>query len=204
MPMYYHPHHSYDHNPLTRGQKIAIGVGAATVVGLGVFLFWPRKASAATIPDTGNGGKTTPKPKPTKPPGHPPPYGFACFPPEYGGTQAYDTAHWDAGGREVARQRIFTAFEDLGYTTPAGRDTMNDPGKDEKLGGGDDIENEEVRRFQKDYNAVSRAKNFKSDMGGLDEDGYVGPCTLNGIKYVQDNLGDKNWRDLVAQARANA
>lgn len=174
-------------NPLTRKQKIALGVGAGVAV-LGVtaaIILIPRKAKAQPAPpiDTDEGKRG----RGGKPAGSPPPYGDACFPQNMGGTQAYDNSFWDAGGTVAARQRIFDAFQSLGYSTPTDRSTMNDPGPDAALGGGDDIPNAEVRRFQKDYNGASRRKVF-ANMGGLWEDGFVGPCTLNGVKYVLDQL----------------
>lgn len=184
---------------LTRGQKIAIGVGAAAVVGVGAFLFWPRKASAAEIekPKTKPEEKKEAAPPKNRPSGQPP--GGDCQKP----TQKYDSAYWDAGGRELARARIFGHFQELGYQTPSGRDTMNDPGPNAQMGGEDDIPSEEVRRFQKEYNAVSRWGGFLSGMGGLDRDGFVGPCVLNGMKYILDNLGDRSWQNLVAAAKAD-
>jgi hypothetical protein len=181
------------HNPLTRGQKIAIGVGSAAVVGLGVFLLWPSSASAAVPPTTPSGGGGTKTPT-NRPPGQPP--GGDCNKP----SQTYDFAFWDAGGETVARQRIFDYFQTLGYQTPTNRNTMNALGPNAELGGDDDVPNEEVRRFQKEYNAVSRQGTFLSGMGGLDRDGLVGPCTLNGIKYVVDNLGENDWQTLVDAA----
>ena len=202
-PMYLNPADPYGprNNPLTRGQKIAIGVGSAAVVGLGVFLLWPSSAKAATPPVTPSGGGGGSRPT-NRPPGQPP--GGNCNKP----AQVYDFAYWDAGGQTIARQRIFTHFKDLGYATPTDRDTMNALGADNALGsdpsipGSADIPNEEVRRFQKEYNAVSRWGKFLSGMGGLDRDGLVGPCTLNGIKYVDDNLDGRNWQDLVGEAKA--
>ncbi len=143
-----------------------------------------------------------PPPK-NRPAGHPSPFGKGCYPPAYGGQNRYDTAYWEAGGTPTARQRIFDHFESFGYQTPADRDTMNALGEDEQLGGGDDIPNEEVRRFQKNYNTVSRWGGFlpKSTMGGLDQDGKVGPCTLNGLKLAFDNISDKDWPELIAEAK---
>lgn len=197
-PMYLNPADPYGprNNPLTRGQKIAIGVGSAAVVGLGVFLLWPSSAKAATPPVTpggGGGGGSRPT---NRPPGMPP--GGNCNKP----AQVYDFAYWDAGGQDIARQRIFTNFTDLGYQPPTDRDTMNALGPDAALGGDDDLPNEEVRRFQKEYNAVSRWGKFMSGMGGLDRDGFVGPCTLNGMRYVLQNLDGRNWQDLVKEAKA--
>lgn len=190
------------HNPLSRGAKIAIGVATVLGVGTAAFLLWPGTASAK--PPGPAPGPTPPAqpPRPKRPPGDPPPFGRSCFPVEFGGQARYDESFWDAGGRAVARQRIFDVFEDFGYQTPAGRDTMNDPGPDAALGGGDDVPNAEVSRFQREYNAVSRWGGFLSNMGGLDVDGFVGPCTLNGLKVLLDNVGEDDWQSFVSQARS--
>lgn len=175
------------YNPLTRNQKWAIGI-AAGVTALGAataIILLPRQAKASPLPPVDDKKKsTTPS---GKPPGSPPPYGDSCFPQSMGGTQAYDHNFWDAGGVVPARERIFNHFEALGYQTPTDRSTMNDPGPDAALGGGDDVPNAEVANFQKDYNRGSRRKLFPN-MGGLWEDGFVGPCTLNGVKYVMEQL----------------
>lgn len=142
-----------------------------------------------------------PTPSPSRPSGHPPPYLKACYPPAYGGSNRYDTAYWEAGGTARARQRIFEHFGGLGYSTPNDRDTMNDLGPDGKLGE-DDVPNEEVRRFQKDYNAVSKKRNVAANMGGLDTDGMVGPCSLNALKYIYDLGANAEWRALVDEARS--
>lgn len=188
-------------NPLSRRAKIALGtIGAAALIG-GVIIFMPRKASAAPTP------KPTPTPKPApkpdkQPPGEPPnPTGQSCRSPGFG----YDASFWDAGGTVAARQRIFDAFEAGGYQTPTGRDTMNDLGGDNQLGGGDDIANPEVKRYQNEWNAVSRWGGWQptSVMGGLDPDGLVGPCTINGLKFMLDNVTQgQTWQDIVAAARA--
>ena len=199
-PQYLNPHGGYVPNPLTRGQKIAIGIGSAVVVGTGVFFLWPRKASAAGIPvtrkktGTGGGGTGTPTNRPS---GRPP--GGDCSQP----TSAYDSAFWDEGGQTIARKRIFDVFQEFGYAPPADRDTMNALGPDGALGGSDDVPNEQVRRFQKEYNAVSRWKKFLTGMGGLDRDGFVGACTVNGLKYIIDNIGEQDWQAIVASANAD-
>lgn len=189
--------------------KVALAGGAAVVV----FLI-ARAAKAksgeqkAITPPPGPVVPPQPPPDPTppktRPDGDPAPFGHACFPPAYGGSNRYDTTYWEAGGTAVARARIFDAFEGLGYSTPADRDTMNELGPDAELGGGDDVPNPEVTKFQRDYNTVSRWNQFvpKAQMGGLDQDGKVGPCTLNALKLVHDNLGDADWQnDIVQRAR---
>lgn len=207
----YNPYRHY--NPLPLAAKIGIGVAAVAAVSVGAYLLWPKEAKAGGPP-----GGTVPPPAPTnggrqpggRPSGNPPPYGFACFPPDYGGSNAYDKAYWDTGGDTAARARIFEAFEELGYQTPTNRDTMNElgplgsgtPGSGGGLlGGGDDVPNSEVSRFQNDYNSVARWGKFLTGMGGLDVDGLVGPCTLNGMKYVLDNLGNEEWSDVVGESR---
>jgi hypothetical protein len=122
-----------------------------------------------------------------RPPGHPPPYRGKCLPPH----NEYDANFW------YSEQTILDAFDILGYETPTDRTTMNRLGPDEKLGGGDDVPNAEVRRFQKDYNKVSLGGKFVPDMGGLDEDGLVGPCTLAALKVVLDSPDKGNWTQTV-------
>lgn len=208
-PLHYNPYSHLAPNPLTRRQKVIIGTAAGVgLVAVLAIIFWPGSAKAA------GGGAVPPReqppapPKkdtsrPSRPPGNPPnPAGGS-----------YDSSFWDAGGTAAARQRIFDAFQALGYQTPSDRDTMNDPGGDRKLGGGDDVANSEVRRFQSDYNAVSRAGLLGRSMGGLDQDGMLGVNTLNGLKYVLDNVGvmspftaddqlGPSWRSLVNQAKS--
>jgi len=182
--------------PLTRRGKIAIGtIVGITAIGLGIVLY-PRKSHAAV-----------PKPdepkKPTgskRPPGEPPnPTGKSCLVHD----DAYDQAYWDAGGTAAARARIFSAFEEGGYSTPTNRDTMNELGSDQALGGNDDLPNPEVERFQNEYNAVSRWGGHRSAMGGLRPDGFVGPCTINGLKYaIIDADTPETWQEIVAKAKA--
>ena len=129
------------------------------------------------------------------PPGDPPnPAGAG----EWGN---YDHGYWELGNQQDTRANILRHFADFGYATPTTRNTMNDPGKDGVLGGNDDLPNEEVRRFQKEYNAVSRSRTLAGpEMGGLFPDGFVGPKTLNGLKFVKDNLGARAWSDAVKEA----
>lgn len=161
--------------------------------------------------------KTTPKPKPKptpkpkRPEGHPAPFGGKCYPEDEGGEGLYDKAYWDAGNTATERARIFEAFEALGYKTPDDRDTMNDLGPDGNLAGGDDVPNSEAKRFQNEYNAVSRSGRIgllipSKKMGGLDPDGLVGPCTLNAISLVVEELsregvGVNNFQEAVEAAK---
>ena len=172
-----------------------------------IYLLRGKKKEVAVAPPRKKVVPPAPKPTPSqrdkKPSGHPPPYLKQCFPPSAGGGNKYNTAYWDAGGTPTARARVFAGFEGLGYTTPSDRDTMNALGPDAKLGGGDDIPNNEVKRFQIDYNAVSVAEQFATDMGGLIQDGLVGPCTLNGMKYVMDSMEPgEEWQKIVQKARS--
>lgn len=162
--------------------------GAAAAL---VFLFRKKKPArppvvAPTVEPLPPVGPPGPR-RPQRPPGHPPPWGGSCRSPD----NAYDANFWDS------KQTILDAFDILGYETPTDRETMNRLGPDGELGGGDDVLNPEVRRFQKDYNKVSRAGKFLPDMGGLDEDGLVGPCTLNGLKVVLDSPDKGKWTQTV-------
>lgn len=197
-------------------KKVAVGVGGAAVAVIAVMLLWPSseaKAEGTTVFPT---GPVAPPKGYDRPAGDPPPQGHSCFPKSAGGSGTYDETFWEQGGTTEARKRVLQTFRDLGYATPTKPDgtpaeTMNDPGADGVLGGGDDQKNSEVERFQREYNQVSR-KTAKSGffvassakMGGLDPDGLVGPCTLNGMKFVLDHLQGREWPDIVAQAKAQA
>jgi hypothetical protein len=183
--------------PLTRRAKVAIGTITGLLVVGGVVAFWPRTSHAAP-PKPDNEEK-----KPTgskRPPGEPPnPTGKSCLVHD----DAYDQAYWDQGGTAAARARIFEAFQEGGYATPTDRDTMNALGGDQALGGNDDLPNPEVKRFQNEYNAVSRWGGHRSGMGGLAPDGFVGPCTINGLKYaIIDADTTESWQEIVAKAKA--
>ena len=116
---------------------------------------------------------------------------------------SWDDPYWSAEGPTIFRQMILDHFKSLGYSTPADRDTMNALGTDAKMGGGDDVANPEVSRFQGHYNAVSRHGQFPGPMGKLLVDGFVGPCTLNALKYVVTNGGNaQSWRAAVIVANA--
>lgn len=155
---------------------------------------------------------------------------FPPLPPPSSGTQtpywkkagnpprgdSYDGAYWGADGDERLTS-IRQYFSDFGYTVDVGPWPMNvlgpkgsveltnypgsTPAKG-KLGGWDDEPSPTVKRFQLDYNAVSQSKKFggSAKMGGLAPDGAVGPFTLNGLRFVKENLGGKSWKDAVAQA----
>lgn len=206
----HYDHNPYGPNPLTRGQKIGLIVGGAAVVTVVGAVIWSNVAKAEVVPLTPPGpSPTPPKPSAKRPAGHPPPFGKSCYPPQYGGSNRYDSSFWEQGGTAIARQRIFDLFQRFGYATPGGRDTMNELGPDASLGGGDDVPNEQVRSFQKDYNAVSRSGKFgesapRQKMGGLDPDGFVGPCTLNALRFIELELeakGIDDWQDVVQAAK---
>ena len=178
-------------------------VGAAVAAGLLLYWYATKAKAQPRLPPTPAPPPTVPRPS-VPPRKHPPPYGKLCNPPEYGGQSRYDLSYWEEGGTEAARERIFEAFEVLGYQTPDDRTSMNDPGAPgDPLGpAGEvpDLPSEEVRQFQKDYNRASKAaflpkSETGAEMGTLDEDGFVGPCTLNGLYHVITNLGEQEWPD---------
>jgi len=128
----------------------------------------------------------------------------------------YDGAFWGATG-EKRLEKIRQFFSNFGYPVevgpwpmnvlgPAGAvELTNKPGSDPakgKLGGDDDQPNATVKKFQEQYNAVSKARLFggSNKMGGLAPDGLVGPYVLNGLRFVKENLGGKLWTDVVAEA----
>jgi len=117
-------------------------------------------------------------------------------PPGPTGEPGYDTQYWDP----IGAMGIRSHFAEFGYPVDVNDQPLNDVGPDGSLGGGDDLPNETVRRFQNEYNAVSRSKVFASGMGGLAPDGYVGPQTLNALKFIKDNIGGKRWPDVVRDA----
>lgn len=99
------------------------------------------------------------------------------------------------------RQSILTAFAALGYEVPTDRDTMNELGADESVGGGDDLPNPEVQLFQTHYNVASQKGYLGGDAGGLAMDGFVGPCTLNGLEKVLTVFsGADQWRNVLGIA----
>lgn len=91
-------------------------------------------------------------------------------------------------------------FAELGYATPPNRPTMNAPGPDGSLGGGDDIYNVSVAMFQDHYNLMSGRSMLGPDAGGLAVDGFVGGCTLNAIETVYLNVPPGEWMDLLSVA----
>jgi hypothetical protein len=151
---------------------------------------------------------------PVIPPNQPMPYWKRAGSTDRGST--YEGAWWGATG-EKRLEKIRQFFSNFGYPVevgpwpmnvlgPAGEvELTNKPGSVPemgKLGGGDDQENPIVEKFQKEYNAVSKAHLFggSKKMGGLAPDGLVGPYVLNGLRFVKENLGAKLWKDVVAEA----
>lgn len=109
---------------------------------------------------------------------------------------AYDHKYWDKSQGGVGAAGIRAHFKVMGYGVAQNDTPLNDPGPDGKLGGGDDVPNATVRQFQRDYNSVSRygktgativGIKVPSNMGTLSTDGYVGPKTLNALKFATDN-----------------
>lgn len=131
-------------------------------------------------------GGSSPRPGAGRPGGRPQLPGRPAGDPP-GGCLTFDPSRWPD------RQAILDGFAQLGYQTPTLRDTMNDLGPDGQLGGGDDIPNPEVAQFQRDYNEHSRRGHLGPGAGGLDVDGFVGPCTVNGLQHAIDTVGGANW-----------
>lgn len=186
---------------------MAKGTGMLALAGLGaIALVASRKKKKAPVPPPVDDFIPKPPPAPdqkTRPLGNPPnPAGGP-----------YDQAYWDASKGGVGRKGIRDHLNRYGYPVevndfplnelgPAGTGDLipNASGSSGRLGGDDDKPSEAVRAFQRHYNAVSRLGKsgaivsgikVPSNMGGLDEDGLVGPYTLNGIKYILDSgMGD--------------
>lgn len=126
---------------------------------------------------------------------------------------SYDGPYWDESPGEPRLVSIRKHFSNLGYAVevgpwpmnelgPKGTGTVwkNESGTSGRTGGLDDKPSAIVKKFQGDYNAVSKAKNFVSGMGTVDKDGLVGPYTLNALRYVTEKLGGKHWPDVVKEA----
>jgi len=146
-----------------------------------------------------------PKTDPSRPSGNPP------------RGDSYDGAYW-GGSLNDQLISIRKHFSDLGYNVEIGPwpmnklgpkgtvEIQNEDGTKGKLGGDDDIPNDIVKKFQSDYNAVSKLskadKIYSQSMGGLSTDGFVGPYTLNGLRYAIEGLpAGKIWNDLIMSAR---
>lgn len=93
-------------------------------------------------------------------------------------------------------ESIKEVFAELGYPVPD-RPTMNELGPDGELGGEDDIPNPAVEAFQNDYNGAAAAGVLGVQAGGLDRDGLVGPCTLNGLEVVLSHFDGAAWKGEV-------
>lgn len=124
------------------------------------------------------------------------------------GGDSYDADYW--GSNTIERMtKIRQYFADLGYSVEVGpwpmnkigpKGTMevkNQDGTIGRLGGNDDESNDTVRKFQNDYNAVSRCKELSGVSGGLAPDGLVGYFSLNGLRAAHDSLGAKTWQDVL-------
>lgn len=129
----------------------------------------------------------------------------------------YDEAYWGSTPDERLTS-IRQHFADLGYMVEVGPYPMNILGPKGsvemknidgtlgKLGGQDDKSDATVKKFQHDYNVVSRLnkaeKIYAQSMGGLSEDGFVGPYVLNALRYAKEGLpGGKTWPDLLLMAK---
>lgn len=113
------------------------------------------------------------------------PLGRACHDGEY------NEAFWPT------QASVKGTFAQLGYPVPD-RPTMNELGPDGALGGGDDVPNPVVVQFQDDYNAMSGRGVLGNMGGGLNTDGFVGPCVLNGLENVLMHFDGNEWADALA------
>ena len=66
-------------------------------------------------------------------------------------------------------------------------------GPDGKLGTFDADVDGEVLRFQQNYNHAAN-RSMAPDMGRLSEDGLMGGCTMAGMLYVFQAIGQDRWR----------
>jgi len=129
----------------------------------------------------------------------------------------YDGPYWDPSPGKPRLTSIRKHFSNFGYSVNVGPWPMNvlgplgslefdnEPGSTPakgKLGGEDDQKSAVVKKFQIDYNIVSRARTFTTGMGNVSEDGLVGPYTLNAMRYATQKLGGKHWPDVVKEAKA--
>lgn len=114
------------------------------------------------------------------------------------GAGEYNAGFWPT------KASVKGTFEMLGYPVPM-RETMNALGPDGQLGGGDDVASPAVAKFQDDYNFASGRGLLGGSAGGLETDGFVGPCTLNALENVMlyfDNAA--SWQTAVASNAAMA
>lgn len=193
---------------------ILIGVGAIALLASGSKKKSKPKSDDSYTPPDETYYEPTPtvKPKPTpggKPAGNPP------------RGETYDGPYWDSTPGGPRLESIRNHFKELGYNVNIGPWPMNKMGPKKGSptmeytnedgttgwsGGNDDVPSAIVKRFQGDYNTVSRlnkAENIYSQkMGGLNTDGLVGGYTLNGLRYAVEGLpGGKTWSDLIQQAK---
>ncbi len=129
----------------------------------------------------------------------------------------YDAAYWGSNTEERLIS-IRQHFVNLGYPVQVSAHPMNIlgpkgdfeleniDGSKGKLGGNDDRPNPTVTNFQRDYNRISRLnkaeKFIQANMGGLADDGAVGPLTLNGLRTATEvvKASAKGWKDLLLMA----
>lgn len=186
---------------------LILGAGAIALIATGKK---KKKTKSSDVPDEPPPYipdlPPAPKPKPdSKRPSGNPPRG-----------DSYDGNYWGSNSEERLAS-IRQHFVELGYQVEVGPWPMNElgpkgtvelknkSGSMGKLGGDDDKPNATVARFQRDYNIVSRLnkaeKIYPQSMGGLADDGLVGPYTLNGLRFAVEELpGGKKWKDLLQQA----
>jgi len=124
----------------------------------------------------------------------PPPSLQPVDPPNAGAPDGtYDTTVF------AAPSDIRAFFAAFGYIPESNVDDtpMNGLGPDRKLGGGDDEPNADVLDFQEDYNLVSKVNEQTLIWGTLDEDGLVGPHTLNALLHAKNQAVDVAQEDLA-------
>jgi len=110
----------------------------------------------------------------------------------------YDETLWESGTAEDRRQRIIDIFEAVGYNF---RGKTKADGTFKRSGA--------VKRFQEDYNLVSRFAGNRldgagpianiSNLGGLEMRGAVGPCTLNALQVVYQNMSEPSLFKALAE-----
>lgn len=136
----------------------------------------------------------------------------------------WDPIYWGEepsppGSVNAALENIREHFQKLGYPVDIGPWPMNvlgpkgtgeytnKPGSSPamgKVGGGDDVPNPTVTKFQKEYNGVSRMNKLDKvfpnvNMGGVYADGKVGPHTLNALRLAFTKSA--KWQEFVHQAK---
>ena len=90
--------------------------------------------------------------------------------------------HYDEAGAEAVLQA-------LGYNPKPGVF-----GPDGQLGTYDAEPDPEIARFQNQYNGASGRGALGPNAGGLGVDGWMGKCTMAGMKHVYEYVGAAAWK----------